>query len=120
MFKPETLERNLIIIALKKKGMYYKDIAEKVGCSVSIVTNVVWEARKSGMLDIIVPDAHNALQTLRAAAGGEKGGNMPIVCKTMGHEAVRWVFKSKPDGVTFAEYVGYIVKDVYEEEKETK
>ena len=40
MFKPETLERNLII-ALKKKGMYYKDIAEKVGCSVSIVTNVV-------------------------------------------------------------------------------
>ena len=45
---------------------------------------------------------------------------MPIVCKAMGHEAVRWVFKSKPDGVTFAEYVGYIVKDVYEEEKETK
>jgi uncharacterized protein YjcR len=104
MFKPETLERNLIIIALKKKGMYYKDIAEKVGCSVSIVTNVVWEARRSGMLDIIVPDAHTALQALRAAAG-EKGGNMPIVCKAM---------------VTFAEYVGYIVKDVYEEEKETK
>ena len=74
----------------------------------------------ANLIDIIVPDAHTALQTLRAAAGGEKGGNMPIVCKAMGHEAVRWVFKSKPDGVTFAEYVGYIVKDVYEEEKETK
>tara|TARA_R110000823_G_scaffold294082_1_gene412949 strand:+ start:899 stop:1258 length:360 start_codon:yes stop_codon:yes gene_type:complete len=117
MYRPENIERNLIILSLKNEGIYYKEIAKRVGCSVSVVTRVIMDARREGIIAPIAPNADHAFQTLRTVTG-ERGGSVAELCKAMGYDAVQWFFKTKPEGVTFAEYVGYIARDVYEDEKE--
>jgi hypothetical protein len=38
------------------------------------------------------------------------------MCRLIGLEGVTWLWRTKPKDLTFAEYLGVIVKDVYLEE----
>ena len=114
-------QRNKDIIELRNKGTRYKAIAREVGCTIGVVTAVLKKL------------SHN-LQPVRggirpynyviaqSSIDGLRGGKMSELCDALGLSGVKWVWKEKPDGMTFAEYTGVLLRDVYldaveEEEK---
>ena len=109
-------ERNAAIVQLRQQKVSYKVIASHLGITVGVVNAVVRKCFGSGQLKRAgTPDPFAYVNT-RAKTEGSTTGKVSSMCRLIGLDGVKWLWKTKPKDLTFAEYLGVIVKDVYLEE----
>jgi hypothetical protein len=109
-------ERNAAIVRLREQKVSYKGIANDLGITVGVVNAVVRKCFGSGQLRRAgTPDPFAYVNT-RAKTEGSAAGKVSSMCRLIGLDGVKWLWRTKPKDLTFAEYLGVIVKDVYLEE----
>jgi hypothetical protein len=102
------------IIKLREKGHSYKSIMSKMGLTMGVVNAALKKDRFSGGVSKRrIPDAYGFLSH---RLNGESAGRISTICEVIGIDGLRWILKSKPPEMTFAEFVGVLVKDAYLEE----
>jgi hypothetical protein len=115
-------QRNKDIIELRNKGTRYKAIAREVGCTTGVVTAVL--KKLSHDLQLVKGGIRPYNYVIaQSSIDGLRGGKMSELCDALGLSGVKWVWKNKPNGMTFAEYTGVLLRDVYldaVEEEENK
>ena len=107
-------QRDSNIIKLREKGHSYKSIMSNMGLTMGVVTAALKKDRFSGGVSKRrPPDAYGFLSH---RLNGESAGRISTICEVIGIDGLRWILKSKPPEMTFAEFVGVLVKDAYLEE----
>lgn len=104
--------RDEAIITLRKKKYSYKQIMAELNVTHGVVLYVIKRDRCVEMSDPSVRKAFNHV-LYQSKNEGMKVGKISDVCSILGYKGVKWVLKSKPDGMSFAEYVGVILKDLH-------
>ena len=109
-------ERNAAIVRLREQKVPYKVIAGHLGITVGAVNAVVRKCYGNFQLKRVgTPDPFTYINT-RAKTAGSTAGKVSSMCRLIGLDGVKWLWRTKPKDLTFAEYLGVIVKDVYLEE----
>jgi hypothetical protein len=107
-------KRNANIIKLREKGHSYKFIINNMGLTMGVVNAALKKDRFSGGVSKRkIPDAYGFLSH---RLNGESAGRISTICEVIGIDGLRWILKNKPLDMTFAEFVGVLVKDTYLEE----
>jgi hypothetical protein len=105
-------QRNKDIIELRNKGTRYKAIAREVGCTTGVVTAVLKKLSYDLQLEKGGIRPYNYV-IAQSSIDGLRGGKMSELCDALGFSGVKWVWNNKPNGMTFAEYTGVLLRDVY-------
>jgi hypothetical protein len=107
-------QRDANIIKLREKGHSYKSIMSKMGLTMGVVNAALKKDRFSG--GFLNGDLQMRMVFLSHRLNGESAGRISTICEVIGIDGLRWILKSKPPEMTFAEFVGVLVKDAYLEE----
>lgn len=110
----EMAARNNKIVELQGQKMKYKEIARELGVTVGVINAAMRKHRETNPM----PANKNPYKYVldQSRIWGLRGGKISEVCHILGIDAVKWLWKSKPSDLNFAEYIGVIVKDAYLEE----
>ena len=110
----DNTQRDANIIKLREKGHSYKSIMSKMGLTMGVVNAALKKDRFSGGVSKRrPPDAYGFLSH---RLNGESAGRISTICEVIGIDGLKWILKNKPPDMTFAEFVGVLVKDAYLEE----
>ena len=104
--------RDEAIITLRKQKYTYKQIMAELNVTHGVVLYVIKRDRCVEMSDPSVRKAFNHV-LYQSKNEGMRVGKISDVCSILGYKGVKWVLKSKPDGLSFAEYIGVILKDLH-------
>ena len=97
--KADRAKRNAEIIRLRKLKVPYKVIAQELNIKPRLINGIIRRSTES-----------------KLKRHWRDTGSIAQVIKIIGDDALYWVYQSKPAEMTFAEYVGVLVKDLYLEE----
>ena len=118
---PMLPKRRTEVVALHSQGLSNQEIAERLGTKVGLISTDVYNARKLGLL----PPAprggpqRSALWVLKSSGRKYKElGKMMSILDALTREEAIWLIETLPKGVTLAEYLASMVKDIYAEEHE--
>jgi hypothetical protein len=107
--------RNAEICRLRTEfKMPYKQISHLLGCTHGVVTCVLKSERAAGRC-LRRSEGANPFSFIldRSKTNGMTAGKISTICEILGLEATQWIWKTRPEGMTFAEAIGVICKDAY-------
>lgn len=112
------LNERIRILALD--GLSIRAIATELGRSRSMVSSRISVMRKKGRVPSAVICKEGKTKRSRLVAYsikfGRRLGTMSAAMDCMSREQVQWLFRKTPEGMSVAQYVAAIVKDVYQED----